>query len=74
MVVCFFLASRNLILTTLLTQIIQLWTRFYDHPIQFICLEDAREFKSQNFRTYCELIGVQLEHSLSYVHETNGLA
>ena len=34
----------------------------------------AREFKSQGIRTCCESIGIQLEYSLAYVHETNGLA
>ena len=68
------LASKNQTFPKLLAQIIQLRARFSDHPIQSIRLDGAREFKSQAFKTYCESTGIQLEHSLPYVHETNGLA
>ena len=68
-----FLASKNQNFPRLLAQITQLWVRFLDHSIQSICLDGAGEFKSHAFRTYCESIGIELEHSLSYVHETNGL-
>jgi len=68
------LASRNQAFPKLLAQIIQLRARFSDHPIQSIRLDGAREFKSQAFKTYCESTGIQLEHSLLHVHETNNLA
>jgi len=55
------LASRNQVFSRLLVQIIQLWARFSDHPIQSIRLDGAREFKSQAFKTYCESTGIQLK-------------
>ena len=46
------LSTRNVVLDTLLAQIIRLRGQFPNHPIKTICLDNASEFLSQSFRNY----------------------
>ena len=62
------LASRNQVCHKLLAQIVQLWARFLDHPVQSIRLDGAREFKSEAFGTYCESTGIQSEIQITHYH------
>jgi transposase InsO family protein len=37
-------------------------------------MDNAAEFSSKAFNNYCMALGIQIQHSVSYVHTQNGLA
>ena len=67
------LSSRNLAFAKLLAQIIRLRAQFPDYPIKTIRLDNAGEFTSQAFNSYCFSIGIKFEHRVAHVHTQNGL-
>ena len=67
------LSSRNLAFAKLLAQMIQLRAEFSDYPIKIIRLDNAAEFKSQDFDAYCVSVGIKVEHPIAHVHTQNGL-
>ena len=68
------LSSRNLAFPRILAQIIQLRSSYPNNPIQSLRMDNATEFKSRAFDSYCESVRIKLEYSVSYVHTQNGLA
>ena len=68
------LATRNIALSRLLTQIIKLWAQFSDYPIKSIRLDNAGEFTSQTFIDYCISVGINIGHLVAHTHTQNGLA
>jgi transposase InsO family protein len=42
--------------------------------MQSIRLDNATEFSSRAFNDYCMAQGIQVQHSVPYVHTQNGLA
>ena len=67
------LSTRNVTFARLLTQIIKLRAQFPDYPIKGIRMDNAGEFTSKSFDTYCASLGIEVEHPVAYVHTQNGL-
>jgi hypothetical protein len=68
------LSTRNHAFTKIMVQVIRLKANFYKHWIQSIRLDNAAEFSSRAFNDYCMTQGIQVQHSIPYVHTQNGLA
>ena len=68
------LSTRNVTFARLLAQIIKLRAQFPDYPIKGIRMDNAGEFTSKSFDTYCASLGIEVEHPIAYVHTQNGLA
>ena len=68
------LSTRNVTFAHLLAQIIKLRAQFPDYPIKGIRMDNAGEFTTKSFDTYCASLGIEVEHPVSYVHTQNGLA
>ena len=67
------LSTRNVTFARLLAQIIKLRAQFPDYPIKGIRMDNASEFTSKIFDTYCASLGIEVEHPVAYVHTQNGL-
>jgi hypothetical protein len=68
------LSTRNHAFAKIMSQIIKLKANFPKHWISSIRMDNAAEFTSQAFNDYCMAMGIQVQHSVSYVHTQNGLA
>ena len=68
------LSTRNHAFAKIMSQIIKLKANFPEHRISSIRMDNAAEFKSQAFNDYCMALGIQVQHSVPYVHTQNGLA
>ena len=67
------LSTRNVTFARLLAQIIKLRAQFPNYPIKGIRMDNAGEFTSKSFDTYCASLGIKVEHPIAYVHTQNGL-
>ena len=67
------LSTRNVTFARLLAHIIKLRAQFPDYPIKGIRMDNAGEFTSKSFYTYCASLGIEVEHPVAYVHTQNGL-
>jgi hypothetical protein len=56
-----------------MTQIIRLKANFPEHQLQSVRLDSATEFSSRAFNDYCMAQGIEVQHSVLYVHTQNGL-
>jgi hypothetical protein len=65
------LTSRNEVMPKLLTAIIQLKAHFPEHSIKSIRVDNASEYVSKSFRTFCASSGITLETSVPYAHNTS---
>jgi len=45
-----------------------------EYGIKTIQMDNAAEFSSKAFNDYCMTLGINLEHSVPYVHTQNRLA
>jgi transposase InsO family protein len=68
------LSTRNRAFAKIMSQIIKLKANFPEHRINSIWMDNATEFTSQAFNDYCMALGIQVQHSVPYVHNKNGLA
>ena len=68
------LSMRNVTFARLLAQIIKLRAQFPDYPIKGIRMDNAGEFTSKSFDTYCASLRIEVGHPVAYVHTQNGLA
>jgi transposase InsO family protein len=57
-----------------MAQVIILKASFPKNRIQSIWLDNAAEFSSRAFNDYYTAEGIQVQHSMPYVHTQNGLA
>jgi hypothetical protein len=57
-----------------MSQIIKLKEKFSGYQINSIRMDNATKFTSQTFNDYCMAMGIQVQHSVPYVHTQNGLA
>jgi hypothetical protein len=65
------LTSRNSVMPKLLTTFIKMRTRFPDYPTKTIRVDNAPEFISKSFATFCASSGIELQMSVPYAHNTN---
>ena len=68
------LSTRNHAFAKIIAQIIKLQANYPEHRIQSIRMDNAAEFTSRAFNDYCVALGIQVPHSIPYVHTQNGLA
>jgi transposase InsO family protein len=68
------LSTRNHAFAKLIAQVIKLKVQYPEHQIQSIRMDNVAEFFSRAFNDYCKALGIQVQHSVSYVHTQNGLA
>lgn len=65
------LTSRNEVMPKLLTSIIHLKTRFPNHPIKNVRVDNAAEYVSKSFQEFCSSSGIVLETSVPHAHNTS---
>src|SRR5690348_615874 len=65
---------RNQAFARLLAQILRLKAQYPDFPIKSIRFDNAGEFVSQTFLSYCETQGIDFLPPVPEVHLQNGLA
>ena len=70
----FLLNTRNLVFSKLLAMLIRFGNHLLDFPVQTLRMDNAKEFRSQQFDDYCTAMGIILTYSVSYEHSQNGLA
>ena len=68
------LSTRNHAFARLIAQVIKLKAHHPEHPIKSIRMDNVAEFSSHAFNDYCMAQGIELQHSVPYVHTQNGLA
>jgi len=68
------LSTRNHAFAKLIAQVIRLRASQPEHQIKSIRLDNAAEFSSKAFNDYCMALGIEVQHSVPYVHTQNGLA
>jgi hypothetical protein len=54
-------------------QVKRLKTNFSEHRLQSVRLDNTVEFSSRAFDDYCMAQGIEVQHSVSYVHTQNCL-
>ena len=62
------LSTRNHIFTKIIVQVIRLRAHHPEHQIQSIRMDNATQFSSKAFNDYCMALGIQVQHSVPYVH------
>jgi hypothetical protein len=68
------LSTQNQTFVKIMVQVIRLKASFPENRIQSIRLDNAAGFSSRSFNDYCTTEGIQVQHSVPYVHTQNGLA
>jgi transposase InsO family protein len=59
---------RNHAFAKIIAQVIKLRAYNHEHQIQSIQMDNATEFSSKAFNDYCMDLGIQVQHSISYVY------
>jgi transposase InsO family protein len=62
------------VISKFMMQVIRLKANYSEHRLQSIRLDNAAEFSSRAFNDYCMAQGIEVQHSVLYVHTQNGLA
>jgi hypothetical protein len=57
----------------IIVQVIKLKVQHPEHQIKSIRMDSATKFSSCAFNDYCMALGIQVQHSVPYVHTQNGL-
>jgi transposase InsO family protein len=68
------LSRRNMVFSKILAMLIKFRTHYPDSPIQTLRMDNAKEFRSQQFEDYCVPSGITLTYAVPYEHSQNGLA
>ena len=68
------LSTRNHAFAKIVAQVIKLKAQYPKHQIRSIQMDNAAEFSSRASNEYCMALGIQVQHSVPYVHTQNGLA
>jgi hypothetical protein len=67
------LSTHSHAFTKFMTHAIRLKANFPEHRLQSVRLDNSVEFPSRAFNDYCMAQGIEVQHSVSYVHTQNGL-
>ena len=62
------LSTRNIIFAKLLAMLIKFKAHYPEFPVKTLRMDNAGEFKSQQFEDYCMAIGIELTYSVPYEH------
>jgi hypothetical protein len=68
------LNTRNMVFSKILAILIKFRTHYPDSPIQTLRMDNAKEFRAQQFEDYCVASGITLTYAVPYEHAQNGLA
>jgi hypothetical protein len=68
------LSTRNHAFAKIMAQLIKLKAHYPEHRIQSVRIDNVAEFSSRAFNDYCMALGIQVQHSVPYVHTQNDLA
>lgn len=68
------LSTRNLVFPRILSHILKLKLQFPENPIKTIRVDNAGEFTSKTFDTFCETAGIDIEYPVLHVHFQNDIA
>src|SRR6266542_2368574 len=63
------LSTRNHAFARFIAQIIKLIAYHPEHIIKTIRMDNAVEFSSKAFNEYCMALGINVEHSVPYIHK-----
>jgi hypothetical protein len=70
----YLLSTRYHTFAKLIAQVIRLRASQPEYQIKSIRLDNGAEFSSKTFSDYYMILGIKVQHSVSYVHTHNGLA
>jgi IS30 family transposase len=65
------LSTCNHAFAKIMSHVIKLKAQYPEHRIQSIRMDNAAEFSSRAFNDYCMALGIQVMHSVPYVHTQN---
>jgi IS30 family transposase len=68
------LSTRNHAFAKFMTQVIRLKADYPAYRIKSIRMDNAAKFSSRAFNNYCMAQGIEVQHSVPYIHTQNGLA
>ena len=68
------LSTRNMVFPKLLAMLLKFQTHYPDCHVKTLRMDNAKEFRSQQFEDYCVASGISLTYSVPYEHSQNGLA
>jgi transposase InsO family protein len=68
------LSTRNHAFVKFMMQVISLKVNYPEYRIKSIRMDNAAEFSSRALNDYCMAQGIEVQHSVPYVHTQNGLA
>ncbi len=68
------LSTRNHAFAKFMMQVITLKVNYPKYSIKSIRMDNAAEFSSRAFNNYCMTQGIEVQHSVPYIHTQNGLA
>jgi transposase InsO family protein len=68
------LSTHNYAFAKFFTQVIRLKMNYPEYRIKSILMDNTAEFSSRAFNDYCMAQGIEVQHSVPYVHTQNGLA
>ena len=60
------LTTRNMVFPKTLAMLLKFRNHYPDHPIRFLRMDNALEFKSQAFEDFCIATGIELTYSVPY--------
>ena len=67
------LSTCNIAFAKVLAMLLKFRTHYLDCPIKTLCMDNAKEFRSQKFKDYCVTTRIILTYSVPYGHAENGL-
>jgi hypothetical protein len=67
------LSTQNYAFAKFMMQFIRLKTNYTEYQLQSVRLDNATEFSSRVFNDYCMAQGIEVQHSVPYVHTQNDL-
>jgi transposase InsO family protein len=70
----YLLSTCNHAFAKFITQAIRLKANYSEYRIKSIRMDNATEFSSRAFNDYCMAQGIEVKHSVPYVHTQNSLA
>jgi hypothetical protein len=68
------LSTHNHAFAKFMTQVIRLKANYPEYSIKSIRMDNVADFSSRAFNDYCMVQGIEVQHSVPYVHTQNDLA
>jgi hypothetical protein len=66
-------STRKHAFNKFMTEVTRLKANYPEYRLQSIRLNNAVELSSRIFNDYCMAQGIEMQHSMPYVHKQNGL-